>query len=216
MPPATTTGAKGRKERPKPAATARPAKPARIEVKGPPQPSYDEEKFKELILYLAEKSADDPSFGDTKLNKLLFFSDFLSYAIHGAPITGAVYQKLEFGPAPRRLLPARDELVHEGNASIVTRGRAYQRRVTISRRPANTHLFSTNELDLVDEVIDLLRNHDATDVSELSHRLSSGWQLANLREDIPYDSIFLSMSMDLTSDEIARGQQLAAEFGLTN
>jgi Protein of unknown function (DUF4065) len=214
MAEATSQAPKTRKERSK-SAVSRSAKPAKVQVRAAPKPAYDEQKFKELVLYLAEKSADDPSFGDTKLNKLLFFSDFLAYGIFGVPITGAAYQKLEFGPAPRRLLPARDELIDEGFASVVTRGRAYQRKVTINRRPANTHLFSTNELDLIDEVVDLLRNHDASDVSALSHRLSSGWQLANMREDIPYDSIFLAVGKELTSDEIARGQQVAAELGLT-
>ncbi len=32
----------------------------------------DIDKFKELILYICEKSATDPNFGTTKLNKILF------------------------------------------------------------------------------------------------------------------------------------------------
>jgi hypothetical protein len=36
----------------------------------------DDRKMKELILYLASKSEDDPRFSSTKLNKLLFYCDF--------------------------------------------------------------------------------------------------------------------------------------------
>lgn len=187
----------------------------KVQVSDAPALDYDEQKFKELILYIAEKSADDPSFGDTKLNKLLFFSDMLHHAIHGTPISGAVYQKLEFGPAPRRLLPVRREMASDKDVAVVRKGRAYARTVTVNRRSADLRLFSTAEIDTIDEVIDLLRNHDATEVSELSHRLSAGWQHGRMHEDIPYDSIFLSVTDQLTPHEIERGRALAAELQLT-
>lgn len=202
------------------AQTKTPAKKAKktarlVDVAPARVPEYDEEKLKELIVYISEKSEDDPSFGDTKLNKILFFSDFLSYGAHGRPITGAVYQKLPYGPAPRRLLPARDALKKEKAVETVQKGRALKRTVTVNRRAANTRLFSQDELDVVDEVIELLRDMNGYAVSELSHRLSAGWNLAEIKEDIPYDSIFLSVGEELTPYEIERGQKLAAELGLT-
>src|SRR5438067_13073106 len=68
-------------------------------------PVFDEQKFRELILYFAQKSADDPAFGAVKLNKLLFYADFVSFAKRGKAITGATYFRLPHGPAPRQLLP---------------------------------------------------------------------------------------------------------------
>lgn len=208
MPSASSTPTTDRKEREARAANAK------VRIQDAPQPEYDEQKFKELVLYLAEKSADDPSFGDTKLNKLLFFSDFLAYAVYGRPITGAVYQKLEHGPAPRRLLPARRELVEARDATVVKRGRAYARTVTVNRRPADTRLFDPDELDLVDEIVELLRTHDATDVSDFSHQFSAGWKLGKPGDDIPYDSIFLSVGTTLTPYEVERGRELAHQFDL--
>ena len=58
-------------------------------------------KFREPLLYVAHKSERDPSFGATKLNKLLFIADFLSYAKAGKSITGQPYVKLKNGPAPK-------------------------------------------------------------------------------------------------------------------
>jgi hypothetical protein len=46
---------------------------------------FDKEKFKELVLYLAEKCETDPSFGVTKLNKLLYYCDFVAYSELGKP-----------------------------------------------------------------------------------------------------------------------------------
>ncbi len=39
----------------------------------------NEKKFAELILYVSQKSTFDSTFGSTKLNKILYFSDFLAY-----------------------------------------------------------------------------------------------------------------------------------------
>ena len=38
----------------------------------------DCEKLKELVLVVAQLCADDRNFGAVKLNKLLFFADFLA------------------------------------------------------------------------------------------------------------------------------------------
>jgi hypothetical protein len=46
----------------------------------------DEQKMKELILYISQKCADDTKFGATKLNKILYFSDFLAYASMAHPL----------------------------------------------------------------------------------------------------------------------------------
>jgi len=71
------------------------------------RPKYNEEKLAELILYVCHKSEADERFGATKLNKILFYSDFAAYRQLGQPITGADYQNLEEGPAPRKLPPIR-------------------------------------------------------------------------------------------------------------
>src|SRR6266498_2034018 len=67
-----------------------------------------EERLREMILYICAKCADDPAFGATKLNKILWFSDFLAYFQRGVPITGVAYQRLSRGPAPKRLVPVRE------------------------------------------------------------------------------------------------------------
>lgn len=73
------------------------------------------QRFRELIVYIASKSIDDPSFGATKLNKILYYSDFKAFERFGVPLTGAPYFRLKNGPAPRIMIPVRDELVAEGS-----------------------------------------------------------------------------------------------------
>jgi hypothetical protein len=152
---------------------------------------HQEHKLGELILLVAELSQDDPAFGDVKLNKLLFFSDFLAFTNLGRAITGVDYFKLEHGPAPRRMLPVRAELVRRGAVRTEQRGVAYPRTVTVPLRPANRRLFSRRELDLVAEVVELFDHADATTISDISHRVSAGWNLVGLKEAIPYETALI-------------------------
>jgi hypothetical protein len=80
--------------------------------------SCDEAKFTELVLYVADRLGPDRAGGATKLNKVLFFADHAHVRRTGSPITGAEYQKLPQGPAPRRLKPVRERLVARGEARI--------------------------------------------------------------------------------------------------
>jgi hypothetical protein len=174
---------------------------------------FDPEKFRELMLYVAERSQEDPSFGATKLNKVLYFSDFLAYEQLGRPITGAVYQRLEWGPAPHQLLPEQQTLIRNGDAELERRPRfnLSQRRL-VPRRKSRVEVFSDEEREIVDQVIDALRNYTAVDVSSLSHKIAIGWQLTEDGEEIPYYTAFLTGEPP-SEDAIEWAQQLAAEHG---
>lgn len=73
---------------------------------------------------------------------------------HGRPISGAEYFKLKWGPAPRRLLPVRQQLLEEGNARLVDevyQGLVQERLVPM--REPDVSLFSPDELAVVDQVV---------------------------------------------------------------
>ena len=80
-----------------------------------------EKRLAELMLHIAHRCEDDPGFGATKLNKILWWSDFLSYARNGEPITGVEYQRLGNGPAPKRLVPIRKKMVSARHAALQER-----------------------------------------------------------------------------------------------
>ncbi len=173
-----------------------------------------EAKLAELILYISKKCADDPCFGATKLNKILYFADFLHYGTYGKPITGVEYQKLKYGPAPRRLVPVRDELIHEGALGIQPVG---LRSGSVQQKPVNLRepdlaVFSGSEIAQVDAIIESLRNQDTDTVSELSHRMV-GWQVVEESEVIPYSTVFIS-NPRLSEAEAQRGLRIAAVYGV--
>lgn len=171
---------------------------------------FDREKFRELVLYIARECAGDPGFGDTRLNKVLFFSDAFGLQYLGKPITGARYQKLDHGPAPRALLPVRSEMLESEEVHVEKVG-SPPRTITVPLREPDLSLFTAEEIELVDTVIGLFRNRTAVNVSLLSHLNSPGWNLVEMHEDVPLETQFLSRDKP-DADVVARGQALAARF----
>lgn len=171
---------------------------------------FDRKKFRELVLYVCMKSESDPHFGATKLNKLLFFSDFLFFKSHRKAITGAHYHKRAFGPAPRELLPVKQALESKGHAKERSQHifpGLTQRRLMALREP-DLSVFSAFEISVVDQVIELLREDTARDVSDLSHEFP-GWKLAEMDEHIPYFTVWIRPSQrPLSMKELAHGEAL--------
>jgi uncharacterized phage-associated protein len=152
---------------------------------------FKRDKFIELILYFSRRGLEEGLvIGSTKLNKLLFFSDFRAYAKLGRPLTGARYQKLEWGPAPRALLPVRKELIEQGDVRV--RDSEDWNQVLEPRRDPDMSLFSEDERFIIDEVFEELRPLNAVATSDYSHLNSPGWNAAEELEDIPYETARIS------------------------
>lgn len=166
-------------------------------------------RLRELILYVSQKSSDDPRFGATKLNKILYFADFIAYRLHGKPITGAEYQRLSWGPAPKRLRPIRDRMVEDRELAVEER-KFYEREQhrTVALRDPDIGVFSREEIALVDEIIRVLWEHTGSDVSRLSHTVA--WEIVDDGESIPYEAAHLSPE-SLTQEDIDRARVVAAD-----
>lgn len=175
---------------------------------------FDREKFKELVLYIAQTCASDGGFGKTKLNKALWWSDFQAYARLGRPLTGAKYMRLPWGPVPRPLLPVLAELEQEKAIYFENRvvyGGKTQERLRARRRP-DMSAFSKEEVKLIDSVVAALWGKKATGVSNLSHEKSAGWRLAAHKENIPYETVFVSARKAKAVDR-AWARDVAAKHG---
>ncbi len=149
-------------------------------------------KMKELILYVAKKSEDDATFGATKLNKILWAADFITYARTGKAITGLEYFRLPKGPALKQFLPIRNEMIGAGDCAEQIRDHfGHKQKRLIALREPDLGGFSGPEIAQVDEVLTRLKNRTAAEVSNWSHRFR-GWEAADLEEVIPYETIFVS------------------------
>lgn len=174
----------------------------------------DDGKMRELILYVLQRSEDDPHMGATKLNKVLFRSDFGAFHQLGEAITWHPYRKLENGPAPRHLVDIRKSMVADGLVKVERRevGAAKPMDRWIPMRRADTTKLTEAQLAVVDRVLAEMREQTGTDASDDTH-LMVGWRIAPMFHDIPYGTALLADHASRA--DIERGRELAALHGWT-
>lgn len=179
---------------------------------------FDEEKFRELVLYISRWYEDELFFGVTKLTKVLFYSDFLAYKELGKAISGAIYLAERRGPVCVQLPDIRDDLERKREIAITIRGRDHQQQRVVPLRDSDLNRFTAAEIAIVDRVIEELRKYDAKGISEFSPAFS-GWKAAwaeHLATGGPavirYGSVFVS-NEPLDEFEEARALELAKKYG---
>ncbi len=176
---------------------------------------FNKAKFRELVLFAADLLQDHPSRGSTKLNKLLFFSEFSHFRKHGEPISGAEFVHHERGPLARHLLPTISELVADRSAveRIETVFGLEEKQLIPARDPDMTY-FSGAEAAMVVNVASRLRGMNASQVSDLSHT-EAGWLMTREGEVIPYESsLILDPPNCSTEASIEQAIEVARRYGL--
>lgn len=171
------------------------------------KPVPSDEKLRELILYISIQSEGDEPYGRIKLNKLLFYADFLAYLDFNKPITGHEYQALTWGPAPRQLLPIMQDLQRRGEIAIRQIDfYGHEQHRPFALREPDLSVFSVSEIALISRLIKRCWGKTARQMTEESHQFV-GWQLASDKESIPY-SVALVGTREPTLDERRRGLEL--------
>lgn len=148
-------------------------------------------RLRELILFIADQCKDDPKFGATKLNKLLYYSDFIAFREFGEPLTGAKYMRLPNGPVPVHLVPLREQMLESGEIELqTTKHYTYEQTRIVALRDAALDGFSGRDIKLITGIIAELSECNAADVSGMSH--GRAWNAASNKEVIPYEAALIS------------------------
>lgn len=165
-------------------------------------------RLRELMLFVADRCGDDPNFGVTKLNKILYYCDFLAFARLGASITGISYNKLPYGPVPTAAQAVRDEMHRDGEIEITGEGVAsFRRSRVVPVREADLNLFSGPQVALIDSVIEALGNANARELTALTH--GNAYKTVSYHGRIPYEFAFIS-DEPYSEEDIARAEELVA------
>jgi len=147
--------------------------------------SYD--KISAVIQRLLQ--AIGPTFV-TKMNKLLFYADFINYKRHGYGITGLAYRALQFGPVPEEWAKVystlhqidMEEFVYpSGQSGIQLKTVAVPTRKILDER----------ELAVIDRVCDLFCNMNAGEISNASHLENAWLNNQENRSRISYQDAFM-------------------------
>jgi len=120
-------------------------------------------KMKELILHVAQASDKDEKFGAQKLNKLLFYADFL--------------------------LPLKESMISKGDIAIKkTPYFGFQQQRIVALRPPDYSKLEAEEVALIDYIIKKYADKNGAEISDESHNFA-GWKIAyetGPKTPIPY------------------------------
>lgn len=169
-----------------------------------------DKRFKSLVHYVCYKCHDPSKLGKTKLNKVLYYSDFSAYLHLGKSITNEKYIKHQFGPVPAHVDSALDALKKEG--AIVVRDAeffGYAKKEFIALKKPDISQFSADEISLVDLVTEsICDGFTAKAISEASH--DEIWELAEIGEEIPYCTAFVASLGEITEEDLRWAQRRKA------
>ena len=133
------------------------------------------EKFSEMIVFFSEKI--EPF--KTKMNKLLFYADFLMFKQSCFSISGVRYNAINMGPAPNNIQSIFEYLANNNDIDIYyttfPKGYFGEQFKARKNRPFNKNLFSNIELDVLNKVAKTFKNTSTNDIVELSH-LENAWK----------------------------------------
>jgi putative zinc finger/helix-turn-helix YgiT family protein len=135
------------------------------------------DKLKNILLYFIER-CNGVFF--TKMNKLLFYTDFLSYRMLGKGLTGLAYKAIAHGPVPLRwdrIYSFYDEI----NQEIVQFKDDRVGTMLVSKLSPDMAEFSDEELNILEYVYQRFKNETPKQISETSHH-EEAW-LRNLNSD---------------------------------
>ncbi len=160
----------------------RPSKPLIINGYTP----YSPQKTAEAIKYFC-KGLDGVFV--TKMNKLLFYTDFIKFKRQGYGLTGLEYRAITHGPVPigygeiysRAEGIEMEEFIYPNGTSGI---------LLQSKESPNMEIFSDEEKEILKEVSNHFRDYSAGKISEQSHQ-ERGWiECFKEKKTIPYSYAF--------------------------
>jgi len=149
---------------------------------------YDLEKLKNMILYFIKRLDGVLS---VKLNKLLWYCDFLHFKETSVSITGAQYVRFPLGPVPEKYYLITDvmqdeKLLDMSEVEVQTKeGIEMGNKFTALVEPDES-LFSEKEKEVMNFIADTFRNDSSTSIKEKSHR-ETAYKKSKDRDIISYE-----------------------------
>jgi putative zinc finger/helix-turn-helix YgiT family protein len=150
----------------------------------------DFEKFTEMIVYFSDLVQPFK----TKMNKLLFFADFLMFKQSCFSISGVRYQAIDMGPVPINFQSIFEYLSNKGEFDIINvqfpNGYTGEQFKARDDRHFNPKLFTESELKVLETIAFKFKSTSTTDIIELSH-LQDAWKLNEKNKSlISYECAF--------------------------
>lgn len=147
----------------------------------------NEEKYKNAILYFV-KNMDKYELGTTKLAKLLYYLDFLSYRDKRESVTKADHYKQQYGPVPQDFFEIIKELREEEAINIQRKKLEDGRETdiyTIHEEP-DEDVFNEEEIELMRNLIEKYKDWE-TDLLVAKSHSELPWRKAEWGTELDLD-----------------------------
>ena len=142
-------------------------------------------RLKSIMLYILNKCDD---VWCTKMNKLLFYTDFMSYRERGMAMTGLSYRAIDFGPVPERwdkvyseFPEVRQELRQVGD---------FVGSVLIGSVEPDYTMFTDDELKVLNSICTHFGKMSSREISRISHDEEAWLNHHAKHEHIPFDDAY--------------------------
>ena len=133
------------------------------------------EKITEMVVYFSDKLSPFK----TKMNKLLFYADFLMFKQSCFSISGMRYKAIDMGPVPINFQSIFEYLANKNEIDIFTtefpQGYIGEQFKAKNKRPFKAELFSENELNVLEKVANVFKPTSTNQIIEISH-LEEAWK----------------------------------------
>lgn len=127
---------------------------------------FEPDRLAEMIVFFCGL----PDMFKTKLNKMLFYADFLHCKEHALAISGSPYLAFARGPVPEHYDRLTATLVESGDLAVEEKGgKAWTGEVLVALREADLSCFAASEKQALEFVAARFRRKTSTSLSELSH-----------------------------------------------
>ena len=143
-------------------------------------------RLKNIMLYILNRCDE---VWCTKMNKLLFYTDFMSYRERGMAMTGLSYRAIDFGPVPERwdrvyieFPEVRQELRQVGD---------FVGSVLIASAEAANTMFTDAELKVLDAICTHFGKITSREISRISHDEDAWLNHHEKHEHIPFDDAYM-------------------------
>ena len=179
---------------------------------------FDQQKFKDIVHYVVDHVSNaygSEFLGNTKLHKILYYTDMLNYLEHFKPMTGAEYQRQKFGPTARHLSAALRELTGENRVETkAVNYFGYQKTEYNSKKSPNSARISGDEKSTINHVIEFVCNQSAAEISEFSH--DAVWASVPMGHRIPYYAAMAMFPAVFSEDDVNDAQAEVPELMVAN
>ena len=144
---------------------------------------FNHRKVEEMVRFFVSQGTSFP----TKLNKEMFYADFLHYRKYGQSISGLRYQAIHYGPVPVHYSTIYDRVPGLVRESIFHDG---LEATTFSCESCDLSVFSEKEISTLKQVAEVLKPLSVKEIVNRSHEEPAWQSHYQDREIIPYSEAY--------------------------